>query len=128
MQIREFAFVCYPVTDLPRARQFFEKILGLKPATTYGDNQVGGVEYEIGPHTLCIINMVPMLKPSPEGTSVVLELADFDAAIAELKAANVPFFVEPLHLLNCKMAIICDPDGSKICLHQRNPVQLPNVG
>src|SRR5476651_482840 len=95
MQILEFAFVCYSVTDLPRARNFYEKILGFKPGLTWSDDKTGWIEYELGPHTLVITNMAPDWKPSPDGASVAFEVADFDAAIAELKAANVKFSIEP---------------------------------
>jgi len=124
MQILEFAFVCYPVTDMPRARNFYEKILGFMPSKVFGDDKIAWVEYEVGPHTLAITNMAPDWKPSPDGASVALEIADFDAAIAELKAAQVKFAIEPMTTPVCRMAVICDPDGSKICLHQRTPVKL----
>jgi predicted enzyme related to lactoylglutathione lyase len=128
MQILEFAFVCYPVTDLARAREFYEKVLGLKPGINFVDQGKGWIEYDLGPHTLAITNMADDWKPSPQGAAVALEVADFDAAIAELKAKNVKFTIEPMDTPVCRMAIICDPDDSKICIHQRNPVKLPNVG
>jgi predicted enzyme related to lactoylglutathione lyase len=128
MQILEFAFVCYSVTDLPRARNFYEKTLGFQPAKVWGDEKVAWVEYELGPHTLVITNMASDWKPSSDGASVALEVADFDQAITELKAASVKFAIEPTDTPVCRMAIICDPDGSKICIHKRNPVKLPNVG
>jgi len=124
MQILEFAFVCYPVTDMPRARNFYEKILGFMPSKVFGDDKIAWVEYEVGPHTLAITNMAPDWKPSPDGASVALEIADFDATIAELKVAQVKFAIEPMTTPVCRMAVICDPDGSKICLHQRTPVKL----
>ncbi|HVU37886.1 MAG TPA: VOC family protein [Opitutales bacterium] len=119
MQIVEFAFVCYCVTDLPRAREFYEKVLGFQPAMVYGDDKKAWVEYEVGPHTLAITNMADDWKPSSDGASVAFEVGDFAAAIAELKAKNVQFAIEPTETPVCRMAIICDPDGSKICIHQR---------
>ena len=32
INITEIAFCCYAVTDVPRARAFYEGVLGLKPA------------------------------------------------------------------------------------------------
>ncbi len=127
MQILEFAFTCYSVTAMPRARSFYEKVLGLKPAKVFGDEKTAWVEYEVGPHTLAITNMAPDWKPSADGAAVALEVADFDAAVTELRAAGVKFAIEPTDTPVCRMAIICDPDGSKICIHRRNPVKLPNV-
>jgi predicted enzyme related to lactoylglutathione lyase len=48
-----------------------------------------------------------------------LEVADFDAAIAHLKAAGVKFKMEPFPTPVCRMAMISDPDGNTICIHQR---------
>src|SRR4051812_35577125 len=53
MKIKEFAFVAYPVTDLARARKFYEGVLGLAPSHE-PKGEVQWVEYEVGPHTLGI--------------------------------------------------------------------------
>jgi catechol 2,3-dioxygenase-like lactoylglutathione lyase family enzyme len=129
MQILEFAFVCYAVTDLALARDFYEKVLGFTPAKKWLDGDKGWIEYEVGPHTLAITNMAEGedWKPTPGSPGVALEVADFDAAIAELKAAKVKFALEPCDTPVCRMAMICDPDGSRICIHKRNAVKLPNV-
>ncbi len=128
MQITELAFTCYSVTNLARAREFYEKTLGLTPASVFGDEKTAWVEYEIGAGCLSITNMASDWKPSSDGASVAFEVADFDQAMAELKAKNVKFAIEPMSTPVCRMAIICDPDGSKICIHKRNPVKLPKVG
>lgn len=39
MKIIEFAFHGYPVTDLPRARAFYEGVLGLHPSDVYGKSE-----------------------------------------------------------------------------------------
>ena len=31
IRYKEIAFIAYPVTDIPRARKFYEGVLGLKP-------------------------------------------------------------------------------------------------
>jgi predicted enzyme related to lactoylglutathione lyase len=127
MQITELSFTCYCVTNLARAREFYEKTLGLTAARVFGDEKTAWVEYDIGPGCLSITNMAADWKPSPQGASVAFEVADFDQAIADLKAKNVKFMIEPMTTPVCRMAIICDPDDSKICIHKRNPVKLPNV-
>ena len=56
MKVVEIAFSCYPVTDMSRARAFYEGVLGL---TATMDNQMEGdhwVEYDIGLGTLAIAN------------------------------------------------------------------------
>ena len=120
MRILEFAFIAYTVTDLKKARAFYEEILGFQPASTWGDEKKGWWEYEVGPHTLAIVTENDDWKPSNQGASVALEVDDFDAAVAHLKANNVEFVFEPYASRVCRGAIIADPDGNRIGIHKRN--------
>ena len=61
----------------------------------------------------------PAFKPSPDGCSVALEVEDFDAAVAHLRANHVKFRIEPMPTPVCHMTMIYDPDGNTICLHKR---------
>lgn len=121
MKILEFAFVGYPVTDLKRARAFYEGVLGLKSATVWAENEEKGwVEYEIGPHTLAITNGDPNeWKPSEQGSAVALEVEDFDEAVRELREKGVAFYKEPMDFPMCRMALIQDPDGNVLAIHKR---------
>jgi predicted enzyme related to lactoylglutathione lyase len=119
MNITSFAFVVYPVTDLARSRAFYEGVLGLTSALSICDGAQFYLEYEIGPHTLGLSNE-PFLKPCGDGPHLVLEVADFDDAVAHLKRQQVCFAVEPFELPGCRAAIVIDPDGNKLGLHQRN--------
>ena len=85
MNFLEVAFTCYPVIDLAASRAFYEGVLGLKPAMTMSTEEGGWVEYELGPHTLCI-GKAPGWSPSPDGPSCGLEAEDFDAAILRAMA------------------------------------------
>jgi predicted enzyme related to lactoylglutathione lyase len=120
VKILEFAFVAYSVTDLKRARAFYEDVLGFAPVSTWGDENQGWWEYEVGPHTLAITNMNSDWKPSPQGASVALEVDDFDTCIAHLKSHGVKFESEPFSFPACRVAIISDPDGNKIGIHKRH--------
>lgn len=119
IQVTEVAFSCYAVTDVPRARAFYEGILGLEPTSVIDQPDAAWVEYEFGPHALAI-GRAPGWKPSPDGCTVGLEVADFDAAIAHLKARGVSFRMEPFPTPVCRMAMISDPDGNTLCIHKRN--------
>lgn len=119
MNITDIAFTCYPVTDLQRARRFYEGVLGLKESRFFGTTERGFVEYDIGPGTLGIGNGAPDWQPSPGGGSVGLEVADFDAAIAQLRKSGCPFRLDPLETPVCHMAIVSDPDGNSIIIHRR---------
>lgn len=41
MNVIDIAFTCYPVTDLQRARRFYEGVLGLKEARFFGEGDKG---------------------------------------------------------------------------------------
>jgi predicted enzyme related to lactoylglutathione lyase len=120
MKVTEIAFTCYPVTDLKRARRFYEEVLGLKQSRVFGAEEQGFVEYDIGPGTLAITNYsAPDWKPSSGGGSVGLEVEDFNGAIKQLKAHGCPFYLEPLETPVCHMAVVADPDGNSVTIHRR---------
>jgi predicted enzyme related to lactoylglutathione lyase len=121
MKVIEIAFSCYPVTDLKRAKQFYENTLGLKQTTIWGDDNQAWIEYDIGPSTLAITNFPSEWKPSPDGGGVALEVENFDSAIAELKKFGAKFRVEPTESPVCHMAVVFDPDGNSVCIHKRKP-------
>ena len=118
MKISEFAFIVYPSMDRERSKAFYEGVLGL--ALSMSLDIPGGfwVEYEIGPHTLAI-GKEPFLKPSGDGPHLALEVDDFEQTIEHLRHHNVPFAHEPFDLPGCKAAIVTDPDGNKLGIHQR---------
>jgi predicted enzyme related to lactoylglutathione lyase len=120
MKIKEIGFVAIPVTDVRRARKFYEEVIGLTPASEFMDG--GWVEYEIGKDALAIANVGMDWRPSDQGTSAALEVEDFDAAIAELKRAKAPFAAEPFETAVCHMAVVQDPDGNKLIIHKLKPV------
>ena len=120
LKVIEMAFACYAVTDMARARGFYEGVLELKPTTVTDTDHGKWTEYEFGPYALAI-GSAPGFKPSPDGCSVALEVESFDAAIEHLKSKNVPFRIEPLATPVCRMAMVFDPDGNTICIHKRNP-------
>ncbi|MBV8173546.1 MAG: VOC family protein [Verrucomicrobia bacterium] len=114
MQVTEIAFSLFPVTDLKRARAFYEGMLGLKPGMVYEGDGSGYIEYEIGPGVVAIGAGSEQLK-----TSVALEVDDFDQAINELKQAGAKFALEPLDFPGCRMAAVFDPDGNTVTIHRR---------
>ena len=119
MKINNIAFVGIPVTDINRAREFYEGVLGLK----LSEETVKGhwIEYAVGDDTLALANFPDQWKPSPEGTSVALEMENFEDAIKRLKDRQVPFDAEPFESPCCRMAVVTDPDGNKIIIHKLKP-------
>src|SRR5580658_5384945 len=110
--ITEIAFTGTPVTDIKRAREFYEGVLGLKPSM----ESAGGmwVEYEIGNGTMAIGCYGDMWKSSKDGTLIALEVDDLDTEIPRLKSLGVKFSLEVMDTPVCRCAIICDPDGNQV--------------
>jgi predicted enzyme related to lactoylglutathione lyase len=120
MKIVEIAFTGYPVTDLKRARAFYEGTLKLEPSRTFGGGDQAFIEYDLGPATFAIANMAGEdWKPSKDGPCLAFEVDDFDAAIADLRKAGTRFYLEPMDTPVCRMAVVGDPDGNSITIHKR---------
>ena len=119
MKIKNIAFIGIPVTDIPRARKFYEEVLGLAVA----DEMMGGkwIEYAVGDNTMAIANVDEQWTPSDQGTSAALEVEDFDDAIGRLKDKKVRFAAEPFETPCCHMAVVQDPDGNKLIIHKLKP-------
>ena len=83
MKIKGIGFVAIPVTDVKRARSFYEEVLGLKVS----DEMMGGkwIEYSVGDETLAIANVIPNWTPSDQGTGAALEVENFAEAIQRLR-------------------------------------------
>jgi len=119
MKIEGIGFVGIPVTDLKRARAFYEDVLGLK----ISDEMMGGkwIEYAVGEETLAIANISDTWKPSDQGAGPAFEVENFDDAIKRLKDRHVRFAGEPFETPCCHMAVIHDPDGNKLMIHKLKP-------
>ena len=116
---KDIAFTVYAVTDITRARSFYENIHGLVP---YSDFPVTPeskwIEYAVGNGVVSIGESAEW-KPSQDGATVALETHDFDTTVKTLKENGVKFFLEPQDYPTCKMAVIQDPDLNKILIHQK---------
>jgi predicted enzyme related to lactoylglutathione lyase len=121
MKITEIAFSAYPVTDIARARAFYEDVLGLK-STKNTETGGGGhwIEYDIGTGTLGI-GQAEGWKPSADGCTVALEVENFDEAVAALKSAGTPVKMGPFDTPVCHMIMVADPDGNTVIIHKRKP-------
>ncbi len=118
--VKEIAFIGYPCTDVARARAFYEQVLNLKVSVQFEHEGKLWLEYDIGASTLAVSNMAAdKWKPSADGPSAALEVEDFDAAIAALRAAGTRFLIEPMDSGVCRMAIVTDPDGNSLAIHKR---------
>ena len=119
MKINNLAFVGIPVTDIKRAREFYEGVLGLTIAEEMMDGN--WIEYAVGDNTLAIANVGAQWTPSDQGTGAALEVEDFEETINELRRQGVRFAAEPFETPCCHMAVVQDPDGNKLIIHKLKP-------
>lgn len=115
--IKEIAFFCYPVADIPAARRFYEDVLGLKLEQNFQDQWI---EYGVNGATLAITTKDDEHTPGLTGGMVAFEVDDLDAFVARLREHQVRFKHEPMSTPVCRFAVITDPDGNQIIIHKRN--------
>jgi len=114
MKIKEIAFVGIPVTNMKKARAFYEDVLGLKP-----DPEMTGemwTEYPVGAGTIAIGCVGDQWRPSDQGTSAALEVENLEEAVARLAERKIP--CHEVDSPVCRMAIVQDPDGNKLIIHK----------
>lgn len=123
MKITEIAFTCYPVTDVARAKAFYENVLGLTCTMDHPVEDGSGhwLEFDIGHGTLALGKMEGWHSTPQQGGTVGLEVDDFEKALEKVKAANVPITMGPFETPVCHMVMIADPDGNPLTLHKRKP-------
>ena len=93
LKVSEVAFVGYPVSDMKRAKDFYERVFGLKVGEI--DEEISvmpgkyWVEYEVGSQTFAISNA---WEPSGQsGPSIAFEVEDFEEAMNHLKKEGVKY-------------------------------------
>ncbi|MGC4071208.1 MAG: VOC family protein [Nibricoccus sp.] len=113
---KEIAFTAYAVTNMRKARKFYEGVLCLKPARVFSKDFV---EYDIGRGTISVGCAPKVWPPSRKGTVATLEVTDFDAALEHLKKKKIKLAIGPFDYPTCRMVGVRDPDGNVIALHKR---------
>ncbi len=115
---KKIAFTMYPVTDMARARAFYEDTLGLPPAK----ESVSGkwIEFDLPDGgCLALTTMVEGVTPSSEaGGSLAFEVDDIKALSEALEAKGVKFKMGLFETPVCHMAIALDSEGNGFMLHQ----------
>jgi predicted enzyme related to lactoylglutathione lyase len=115
--LSKVAFTMYPVTEMARARAFYEETLGLPPSTSGASSP--WVEFDLpGGGCLAITTVTPNAPSANAGGTIAFEVEDLPALVADLKAKGVAFAAEGIESPVCRMAICLDPDGNAIILHK----------
>jgi predicted enzyme related to lactoylglutathione lyase len=116
MKINSIAFVGIPVSDISRARKFYEVVLGLSVSGEMMDGK--WVEYAAGDNTLVIANVGEHWMPSNQGISVAVEVEDFEKTVKQLTDHGVCFAADPFETPCCRMAVVQDPADNKLIIHK----------
>ena len=114
--LKSIAFFVYPVTDMARARKFYEETLGLKLAMNYQD---AWVEFELDGQTLAITNMDLGHQPGAKGGMIAFEVDDHNKVVTALKEKKATFVMDTYETPGCHFAVVADPDGNQIMIHRR---------
>jgi len=116
--ITSIAFTVYPVSNMERARAFYEHVLGLHVSHSYRDVWL---EYTLGEATFAITTTDMGHTPGAKGALVAFEVSDFEAFIHKMKERAVFLVTEAFDTPVCRMAVIEDQDGNHITIHKRHP-------
>jgi predicted enzyme related to lactoylglutathione lyase len=107
----------YCASDVKRTRAFYQKLFGLKRGEEW--NALWS-EFRTSPLTFCLNGPSKNPKWNWEGPpSLALAVDDIHQAIAACRRRRVKVLMDPVETRVCWMAFIADPDGNRICLHQR---------
>lgn len=115
---KKVAFTMYPVLDIGRAREFYEKTLGLSVSKISAEGQ--WIEYDL-PDGGCfsITTLAHGVSPSSNsGGSIAFEIDDLDAVISDLKKKGVKIKLDIFSSPVCRMAVVLDSEGNALTLHQ----------
>jgi predicted enzyme related to lactoylglutathione lyase len=100
---KKVAFTYYPVTDVARARKFYEETLGLKSGSAGNQG------------CLALTNFTKEKPSDTAGGTIAFEVEDLDRLMTDLKGKGI------IHSPVCRMAVCLDSEGNSILLHQLKP-------
>jgi predicted enzyme related to lactoylglutathione lyase len=115
-------FVSLPTSDFDAALEFYGNVLGLERSSVWqrpGQEAVGA-EFETGTVTVAIIPSERLgIRFHPNKVPLALQVADVEAARADLESKGVTFAADTIDSGVCHMAHFEDPDGNSLMLHHR---------
>lgn len=121
MKINKVAFFAYAVSDIPKARKFYEGFLGLKPGTEFpAKDDSEYIEYDLADGNTVAVGKSDQWKPSEDGASIAFEVDNVDEWVKKIGKEKIKVKTGPHEFPSCKMIVVRDPDGNAICLHQKH--------
>ena len=122
--IKKVAFVAQPTKDMDSAKRFYGELLGLENTATY---QNCWCEFQAADKTTVALDTFTPQHEEGAKTYLALETDDIAAEMARLREAGVPVAKDVWTnqdqdgKLVCKMAIVVDPNGNPVMLHEIEP-------
>jgi predicted enzyme related to lactoylglutathione lyase len=116
--VRAVDFVMYCTKNMRRTRKFYQNLFGFDPGEEWND---GWSEFTTEPLTFCLDGPAKGKSKSiwDGPPAVALAVPDIHAAVAECRRRKVNVLIPATETSVCWMAFIADPEGNRICLHQR---------
>lgn len=115
MNVLGIDFTYFAVSDMQKSLAFYRDLLGIPLACLVLEGT--WAEFEINPGTLVLGQNDNITEPGRG--SVALAVDDVKAAVEELETEGVPVNWSPEESSVCYFAVVEDPDGNRIIVHQR---------
>jgi predicted enzyme related to lactoylglutathione lyase len=115
-------FVSVPTRDLSAAMDFYGDVLGLERSKLWqlGDEEPLGAEFETGTVTVALLACEKLgIDFQANKVPIAFQVADVEAARAELESRGVKFNGETIDSGVYHQALFEDPDGNLLDLHHR---------
>lgn len=111
---RAFSHAAVRISDVEKARHFYEKVLNLKPIRR-PDFGFGGAWYGVGNNQIHLISSRKRDAggPDPLGPHLAIEVEDFEATKTALKECGIEFLEAPGMVAGHQLWVL-DPDGNTI--------------
>lgn len=119
LMVKKVAFTMYPITDVTRARKFYEETLGLTVGMAGSRGDIHWIEYDLpGGGCLALTNATGDEPSAAAGGTIALEVEDLASLMQHLKEQGASFKNDVVRGPRCQMATCLDPEGNSIVLHQ----------
>ena len=119
--LTKIAFVAHPARDMQTAKKFYGEVLGLETSADYGEMWC---EFKAPDgKTVALDGASHKMVESPT-VYMAIESDDIEADVARLKARGAQIAMDVWENKDeegrgiCKMAIVHDPEGNAVMIHQ----------
>ena len=116
--ITKMAFVSHPTRDMASSKKFFGDILGLRQTASHEDKWC---EFDTPDGKTIALDT---FSPIDKGPYLALETDNIEKEMSRLRKRGVTTVMDIMDNKVCKMAMVQDPNGHSIMIHQMEPGRL----